>query len=286
MPVFAALVAMLVVSSAQAALVTQSYANGVISTTSNFAAGTTTAVNLGAQVTLLPGQFFKFGVSLGVAGNPDPAFGTPYADAAFNRDGVVYPANLGFSALNFQIGSSDAAGANLVPLNLAGKARTTFNNTPWPGATTDVGDVTGGVAGSPSPIFKGLPPFDPTSTTSVTGLGALASPGNAGVFISTIVYQAPAGASDSLITLSPQIIATATGLWKQTQAGQDDGSGGVAQDANFLNGGFLDIGGADSISLPAFNNGTILVHVAVPEPASMCLLSIGLFGLLGRRRMA
>jgi len=277
---FLAAAALCVAGAAQAATITVGYAGGGWSTTSNFAAGTTTAVSLTTglvDATLHAGQFFRFGVTLSVSGNANPEFGTAYAAAANTAYGVSYPANLGFSNVGMSIGSSDPLGLVVAPLSNAGKTRALLNGTPFPGATTDLGDVTGGQAGTPSSMFKGLPPFDPQSTTSVNGLSALATPG--GNYITSIPYSV--GNLLVNVTLSPNVIASDTSLWKRTTAGADDGAGGVSSEANFL---ATPIGGSDTIVFPAANNGRITL--TVPEPASMGLATIGLMGVLARRRKA
>jgi len=276
LPAIAALVALLVAGWSQAAVITLSYVNGAVSSTSNFAAGTTTSVNLAQTVNMAPGQFFRFGVAVSVS-NPNPEFGTPYATDANGAYGVVYPANLGFQGLGMTVGSTDATGANLSPLNNgSGKTRVVVNGTPWPGATPDAGDVTGGLAGSPSSIFRGLSPaFDPTAPGSVSALGTLGSPG--ANFINTLPYGAAASAVDSLITLSPTVVLSDTAVWGRTQAGGSVGD----TEANFAPRS-LNIGGGDSIVGPS----GIVVHVVVPEPATIGIVGIGMLGLLARRRVA
>lgn len=282
LPVLAALVALFVAGRSQAAVITMTYVNGAISTTSNFAAGTTTAVNLAAPVQVTGGQFFRFGVALSVSGNPNPEFGTPYAADANANYGVSYPANLGFSSLGMVVNSTDANGLNVAPLNNgAGKTRVAINSAGglWTGSTNDAGDINAaspGIAGSPSSIFRGLGPFAPDSASAVTGLGTLAQPG--ANFITTLPYSIAVGAIDGAI-LTPTIKLADTTIWGRTAAGVGDGGGNISSDASFLNRP-LDIGGADSIVAPA---GIVLV---VPEPASIGLVGLSLVGLLARRRIA
>jgi len=281
LPAIAALVALLVAGWSQAAVITLSYVNGQISTVSNFTTATTTAVNLLNPVNVSPGQFFRYGIAVSVT-NANPEFGTAYASAANAAYGVNYPQNLGFVTLGMTVGSTDAAGTTLAPLSNAGKTRAAFNTGPWTGATTDQGDITAGVAGAPSSMFKGLSPaFDPSAPSSVAFLGTLGAPG--ANFINTLPYAIGSSPVLSTVTLSPSLALGDTSLWTRTVAGTDDGGGGVNSDANF-GARVLNLAGGDSIVLPAANNGTIIVNV--PEPATIGMISLGLVGLLARRRMA
>jgi hypothetical protein len=276
LPVLVALVALLVAGRSQAAVITMTYVNGQISSTSNFAAGTVTNLaNLSSEVQLPVGQFFRFGVALSV-NNPNPEFGTQYATDANANYGVVYPAHLGFQALGMSVNSTDAGGVNLAPLLNGTKTRVVINGTPWPGAQPDAGDVTGGIAGSPSSIFRGLSPaFDPTTPGSVSALGTLGAPG--ANFINSLPYGTGASAIDSVVTLTPNLVSTDVTLWGRTQAGVDVGG----TEANFAPRA-LAIGTTDSLVAPA----GIAVHVIVPEPASIGVLGVSLLGLLARRRVA
>jgi len=281
LPAIAALVALLVAGWSQAAVITMTYVNGQVSTTSNFTTATTTTVNLANPVSVSGGQFFRFGVALSVSSNANPEFGTPYASDANTVYGVTYPANLGFSSVGMVVNSTDANGLNVAPLNNSGKTRVAINSAGglWTGSTNDAGDINAsspGVAGSPSSIFRGLGPFAPDSASAVTGLGTLAQPG--ANFINSLPYSIAVGATDGAI-LTPTIKLTDTTIWSRTVAGDGDGSGNISTDASFLNRP-LNIGGGDSIVAP-----TPIVLV-VPEPASIGLVGLSLVGLLARRRVA
>jgi hypothetical protein len=279
LPAIAALVALLVAGWSQAAVITLTYVNGQVSTTSNFTTATTTSVNLAQKVLMSPNQFFRFGVAVSI-NNPNPEFGTEYATDANAAYGVNYPQHLGFVTLGMTVGSDDAAGAFLAPLNNSGKTRVAVNNTPWPGATTDAGDVQGGIAGQPSSIFRGLSPaFTPDATASVSALGTLGQPG--ANFINSLPYllsAVPAGD----ITLFPTIKLSDTSVWTRTAAGVSSG-GAIESEANF-GARVLNLSGGDSIILPAAFGGGIVV--TVPEPASIGLIGLSLVGLLARRRTA
>jgi len=275
LPAIAALVALLVAGWSQAAVITMTYVNGQVSSTSNFAGGTVTNVSLASQVQLPAGQFFRFGVALSV-NNPNPEAGTQYATDANGAYGVTYPAHLGFQALGMSVNSTDAGGVNLAPLVNGTKTRVVVNGTPWPGAQPDAGDVTGGIAGSPSSIFRGLSPaFDPTTPGSVSALGTLGSPG--ANFINSLPYGTGASAIDSVVTLTPNLVGSDVTLWARTQAGVDVGG----TEANFAPRA-LALGTTDTLVAPA----GIAVHVIVPEPASIGLVGLSLVGLLARRRVA
>jgi hypothetical protein len=282
LPALVALTAMFVAGYAQAATITVSYVNGQVSTVSNFTTATTSAVNLASTVTLAAGQYFRFGVAISVSGNPNPEFGSAYAADANAAYGVNYAnANMGFANVGVNVLSSDTAGTNIAPLVNGTKTRVGFNTTIFSGATVDNGDVTGGVAGSPSSIFKGLGPFDPTSALAVTGLATLATPG--ANYINTLPYLASATASGA-ITLTPSLKLSDTNIWKETVAGADDGGGGIANDAVFL---ATPLGGNDSV-VYSTNGGHINISFGAqtPEPASIGLIGLSLVGLLARRRTA
>jgi hypothetical protein len=283
LPAIAALVALLVAGWSQAAVITLTYVNGQVSTTSNFTTATTTTVPLNTQVLMAQGQYFRFGVAVSV-NNPNPEFGTEYATDANAAYGVNYPAHLGFVTLGMMVGSNDPAGAALSPLLNGTKTRVAVNNTPWPGATTDAGDVTGGVAGAPSSIFRGLSPaFTPDATASVTALGTLGQPG--ANYINSLPYQLTSDANlplGGVIMLSPTVVLTDTSVWTRTAAGVSSG-GSIESDANF-GARNLNLSGGDSIVMPAALGGQI--HIVVPEPASIGLIGLSLVGLLARRRTA
>jgi hypothetical protein len=276
LPAVAALVALLVAGWSQAAVITLSYVNGAVSTTSNFAAGTTTAVSA-AQMTngslaIPSGQFFRFGVAAVVTGNPNPEAGSAWDAAAQNTYGTPpMPANLGLSTLGIKVLSSSADVSVGAPLSNGGKTRALFNNTGFSWTSSDVGDVTGGNAGEPSSIFRGQGPANVQDPTFTPKLGYYTTVAN---FVNTLPYsintQAP-------LTLSLTMDLLSTSLWDRTAPGSDDGGGGVNSDpsytARFLNSG-------DNVASPS----PILINI--PEPASIGMLGVVLVGMLSSRRRA
>jgi len=275
-PALVALVALLFAGWSQAAVITLSYVNGAVSTTSNFAAGTTTAVSSSQMTSGLSapaGSFFRFGVAAIVTGNPNPEAGSAWDSAAQNAYGTPpMPANLGLSTLGLKVLSSSADGSVGAPLNNAGKTRAVFNNTGFSWTSSDVGDVTGGVAGEPSSIFRGQGPAnvqDPSFTPKLGYYTALAN------FVNTLPYIVNNGSAP--LTLSLSLDALSTSLWSRTSAGSDDGAGGVNSDPAF-SARFLTAG--DTVSLPS----PILINT--PEPTSIGMLGIALVGMLASRRRA
>jgi hypothetical protein len=285
-PALVALVALFFAGTSQAAVITVSYVNGQVSTTSNFTTATTTAVNLANPVPILPNQFFRFGLALQVTGNPNPEAGTAWDSANQTVNGApAMPANLGIAAIGIVVGSSDVGGGLAAPLintSPAGKTRLAFNNTGFTWAVSDLGDVSGGIAGSPSSIFRGNGPPDVSTAGGVNSLGFYSALAN---LFNTLPYGTT-GSFDpnSPVVLSPSIKLTDTLIWKRTVAGVDDGEGGITSNPEFQ-GTALNIGGGDSIVLPVANGGTIILGV-IPEPASMGLMGLAMFGLLARRRIA
>jgi len=272
---------MLVVGAAQAAVITVAFVNGQVSTTSNFTTATTSTVNLAQNVDAAVGQYFRFGFRVQVTGNANPEFGTAYADAAAAAYGVTYPANLGFALIAGKVDSSDTAGTSVAPLINAttGKTRATIGTgLTWSGPG-DLGDVTGGIAGSPAAIGRSSAPFDPTGVGSVAALGNVSSQW----LFFTLPYQI---LGTGPVFLTPRL-TTDSLLWHETVAGVDDGQGGITSDADFAGVG---IGGGDTVVYPAAPAGTGAqlgqIVLNLPEPTSMGLLGLALVGLMARRRVA
>jgi len=279
-----AVATLLVVGSAQAAVITPTYVAGGISSTSNFAPGTTTAVSLTGgtpTVNLGAGQFFRFGMAVSVTGNSNPAAGGTWdqANVATNGAAFALPANLGMAVLNAKVLSSDPTGATLAVFANGTNTRATVGTgQSW--ASKTVGDAAGGNAGTVISIFEGQGPFDASDSSQYPRLGYFA-PGPTN-FFTTLTYSASASATGQ-VTLTPQLIASALNIWTNTFAGATD-TGDNTGDPNFAPATFVArpfAVGTDSLgALP-----DITVSF-VPEPASMGLIGMSLLGLLARRRVA
>jgi hypothetical protein len=159
---------------------TQGYTAGQISTTSNFTPATTTAVTLSAAgpnaITLFPGEYFRFGVTEVLTGNPNPVSGDAWdLDQVNNQANNPQPANLGMFGIAMEVGSTDTAGTLVAPLASSGRSKAvlpTLDTMVW--ALSTPGDVNGGLVGDESQISGGAFNIrDATGQGGVTATSAL-----------------------------------------------------------------------------------------------------------------
>lgn len=273
-------------SSARAGVtLTQGYVSGQISSTSTFTAGTTTAVTLTAAgpnvVNLLPGQFFRFGVTEVVTGDTNPVSGDAWDLDQVNNVGNndPQPAQLGLLGIAMQVPSTDTTGSKLAPLASSGTSKASVaSKTTMGWAVSSTGDVNGGLVGDSSQISGGATAIaDATNLGVQTGVATgpdapltdFNSQGPDPSFFTGLAYSAVGTGS---VTLSPAIFSNGTQYWVATNLGTVGGAG-AAYGGQFF-------GSNDTIKPLA----AITVNIAaVPEPASLGLLSVGGLALLARR---
>lgn len=274
-------------SSARAGVtLTQGYVSGQISSTSTFTAGTTTAVTLTAAgpnvVNLLPGQFFRFGVTEVVTGDTNPVSGDAWDLDQVNNVGNndPQPAQLGLLGIAMQVPSTDTTGSKLAPLASSGTSKASVvSKTTMGWSVSTPGDVNGGLVGDSSQISGGATAIaDATNLGVQTGVATGAdapltdftSQGPDPSFFTGLAYSAVGTGS---VTLSPAIFSNGTQYWVATNLGTAGGGAGAAYGGQFF-------GSNDTIKPLA----SITVNIAaVPEPASLGLLSVGGLALLARR---
>lgn len=274
MPALGAMAVLLVATSTYAAVITQSYVSGQVSTTSNFQAGTITNINLNTSqvVNLAAGQYFRFGVAFAVSQNANPAAGGDWDLDNQTTNGLpALPANLGLSVINMTVASSDAAGTSLIPRQVSGGLSSAAVGPGQSWTSKSAGSVDGGSVGNTFTIFAGQGPWDATDSAQYAKIAYFTS---TSTFFSGMVFAPAATPTMSQVTLTPNLIATATQLWKNTFVGEVGGNP-AAFEGQVL-------GTGDSFNaLPA-----LTINLDVPEPASIGLLGLSLVGLLARRRTA
>lgn len=294
-PALIALVGMLAAGSAWAATITPSLVLGQISNTSTFT--TTTSVTISGatpSVTLLPGQFFRFGVAIVVTNNPNPEAGSIWDQAnADHGSGAALPQNLGMAVVNGQVDSSDATGALLAAQALAsGLSKATVGaGQTWAsksaGGVTGNGTGAGGKVGTSGTftIFEGNGAYDPEDNTSPAKLAYFSSSAN---FFTGVAYVANAA---GVVTLSPSLIPGLLNIWTNTGAGAT--SDGTTSGDPTANGGGTPptyagrVFGTGTPQFPDALGALPQIQVTItPEPASVGLIGLSLVGLLARRRKA
>jgi len=265
---------------------TQGYLSGQISSTSNFASGTITAVTLSTAgpntVSLQPGQFFRFGVSEVTNGTVNPIKGDAWDNDNVNNQGnSEQPATLGLLGIAMNIGSTNPSGSLLSPLNAGGNTSTAITidqaGTIMGWSSSSPGDINGGLVGDTNQISGGangitnatLKGNSTNIDAPLTDFLAGGPPGGTNAFFTKLEYKANGTGS---VTLSPAIFSNGTQYWVATDLGTVGGN--PAQYAGQF------FGPNDTISPLA----PITVNIAaVPEPASLGLLSVGGLALLARR---
>jgi hypothetical protein len=253
---------------AQAANLTLNYVSGQIANNSNFTSPTTVTLSgPNPTVTLLPGQFFRFGVAASVTNNPNPAAGGAWdQDNVDNNGGTALPTTLGVAQLFFRFSTTSGSASIAAPIN-NGAGRSTATISSAPGfALTDSGDINGGVVGGSFPLGGG---FISATAFETNKIGAFSS--NA-TFFSNLRYSAVAAGTT---TLTPNV--TNWSFW-QYVAGGTDPNIAPTYGVRVNNTGSI----SDSLITANFNPITITV---VPEPGTAAVAgSMGVLGLLRRRK--
>jgi hypothetical protein len=223
----AAIAALPVMSNA--AVVTFRYDPGATllqySTTSNFAAGTTTSLTIsGGAVNVPVNDWFRFAVDALVTSNSNPASGGAYDTSTNGPNGQQnQPANLGLAGFGFQI--TDSNNTALTPLQSGGTSTAVNPSGPlW--STYSSGNVDGsGTVGAGGALLSGgnnpaniKVASQGTMTHTTAGLAsATVGAGANQVIFSNLKYKAGAAAGSA--TLTPSSISTGTAIVVVNSAG-------------------------------------------------------------------
>jgi len=194
--------------------ITTYYNSGEISSNSSFTGAQSITLSPTSPTVFLPlGDYFEFGVSTILTGNPN-------ADAG--QGNPAQPAYLGLATAGYQVSSLDSTGSMLAPVLGSSRGGGEYYATDvlqnvYSGTLTDVGDVESGngSVGDTDPIFQGLLSSpNATTTAGVARLalwgGATASPAAAGEFFNQLQYQA---VGTGLTGLEANVVNSSTNYW-------------------------------------------------------------------------
>jgi hypothetical protein len=234
--------------------------------------------NFNSMAYLPVGKYFRFGIAISVTNNPNPAYelweGTP----------TPQPRNLGAAGMAMVVYSSDPTGSNLATVQ--GTPRYDGRNTSkltfvgvsnWMFAT-DVGDVLGTAAGTANALGSGqvgqsFQIYTGNSTANYTSLGLLADPGS--VWFNGLMFKV-VGYGPAL--LSPSIYTAGINIWHCISVGDPgdplDPEDDVPPEYSPDMFGTVSNDSAVNPPLPFID----------PEPSTGVMLSLGLLGLISRRR--
>jgi len=293
----AAIMVVLCGSMAQAAVITASYVNIQTSDNVNFNAAGNLAnfgTNTAALSSLPAGKFFRFGLSVVVSGNSNPA------SAVWDGTPTPQPTNLGAAIMSARVLSTDPAGSLIASIQGAprtnppdsrntSKASIVGGSTAW-GFFTEPGDALGNAnVGTTNALGSGqigsqFAIASANSTGTPTAITQLASPGS--VWVNSLTFQALSNA-DGLVTLSPVLVASGINLWHNTSVGDPGDPTDVGDDVapTYVSDPFSATFGPEADSI--VNAPPLAITVlggAIPEPATAGMVGLALLGLVGRRR--